>query len=99
MLHYGPENLKKSRLKKLVKSMKSISRKIFLSKFHFLQFQKWANINFCTGKKFKIAKNAISRKKFFDLFDFTIFFAWTFLIFWTYLEVLEDGLDEEVIVD
>merc|ERR1739847_89105 len=31
--------LKKSRAKKLVNSNKSISRKIFLTKFHFLQFQ------------------------------------------------------------
>ena len=34
-----------------------------------------------TGKKFKTAKNAISRNKIFDLFDFTSFFAWTFLNF------------------
>ena len=60
--HSEPENLKKSRPKKLVKSNKSISRKIFLTKFHFLQFQKWPKINFWTGKKFKTAKNAISRK-------------------------------------
>jgi len=32
--------------KKLVKSNKSISRKIFLTKFHFLQFQKWPKINY-----------------------------------------------------
>ena len=51
------------------------------TKFHFLQFQKWPEINFGTGKKFKNVKNAISRKKFFDLFDFTSFFAWTFLNF------------------
>ena len=31
-------------------------------------------------KKFKTAKNAISRKKF-DLFDFTSFLAWTFFNF------------------
>ena len=37
--------------------------KIFLAKFHFLQFQKWLKINFWTGKKFKTAKNVISRKK------------------------------------
>ena len=46
-LHSGPENLKESRPKKLVKSNKSISRKkIFLTKIHFLQFQKWPKINF-----------------------------------------------------
>ena len=29
-----------------------------------MQFQKWPKINFWTGKKFKTAKNAISRKNF-----------------------------------
>ena len=77
----GPENLKKYRPEKLVKSNKSISRK-FLTKFHFLQFQKWPKINFWTGKKFKTARNAILREKK-DLFDFTIFFARTFLNFLT----------------
>ena len=38
--------LKKSRPKKLVNSNKSISRKNFLTNFHFLQFQKWPKINF-----------------------------------------------------
>ena len=42
LTHSGPENLKKSRSKKLMKSNNSISRK----KLHFLQFQKWTNINF-----------------------------------------------------
>ena len=28
-----------------------------MTKFHFLQFQKWPKINFTTGKKFKTAKN------------------------------------------
>ena len=41
----GPETFKKSKPKKLVKSNKSISR-IFLTKFYFLQFQKWPKINF-----------------------------------------------------
>ena len=52
--HRGPE---KSRPKNLVKSNKSISqKKFFLTKFHFLRFQ----------KKFKTAKNAISHKKDYD---------------------------------
>ena len=56
----------------LVKSNKSIShKKFFLAKFHFLQFQKSI---FELGEKFKTAKNAISRKNFFDLFDSTSFF-------------------------
>ena len=50
----------KYRPKKLMKSNKLISR-IFFAKFHFLQ--NWPKINFWTGKKFKIAKNAISQKK------------------------------------
>ena len=29
------------------------------TKTHFLQFQKWQKINFCTRKKFKTTKNAI----------------------------------------
>ena len=37
--HSGPENFKKSRPKKLMKSNKSISQKK-LAKFHFLQFRK-----------------------------------------------------------
>ena len=44
-LHSGPENLKIPGQKKFVKSNKSISRKIHLTKFHFLQFQKWPKIN------------------------------------------------------
>ena len=34
-----------------------------MTKFHFLQFQKWSKINFWTGKKFKTARNAISRRR------------------------------------
>ena len=76
------QKIKNSRPKKLVKSIKSISRrKFFLTKFHFLQFQKWSKINLWTGKKFKTARNAISRKKK-DLFDFTSFFTRLFKIFW-----------------
>ena len=39
----------------------------------FLLFQKWSKINFWTGKKFKIAEYAISRKIFDLVFDFTAF--------------------------
>ena len=81
ILHSVPENLKKSRPKKLVKSNKSISRNFILTKFHFLQFQKWPKINFWTGKKFKTAENAISRKKFFDFFDFSSLFCLDFFKF------------------
>ena len=74
-----PENLKKSSPKKLLGSNKSISRKIFLTKFHFLQFEKWPKINFWTGKT---TKNAISWKKnFLFIWFHKCFFAWTFLNF------------------
>ena len=47
-----------------------------------MQFQKWPEINFWIGgKRFKTAKNAISRKKIFDLFDFTSFFRLVFFKF------------------
>ena len=59
-------------------NQKNQFKNFFFTKLHFLQFQKWPKMNFWTGKKFK---NAISRKKIFDLFDFTSFFAWTFLNF------------------
>ena len=49
--------------KKFVKSNKSISRIIFLTKFHFVRFQKWPKINFWTGKT--TSKNAISWKNIF----------------------------------
>ena len=70
-----------------MKSNKSISRKNFLIKFHFWQFQKWPKINFLTGKKFKTAKIQFHEKKIFfcNLFDFTTFFAWNFFIFLAHL--------------
>ena len=63
-LHNGP--------KKLVKSNKSISRNFVFDQIHFLQFQKWPKTNFWTGKKFKIAKNVISRKFFFKNLIFSL---------------------------
>ena len=57
-IHSGPENLKKSRPKKLMKSNKSISQKNF---GHLKNSQKW---NFWIVKKFKTARNAISWKNF-----------------------------------
>ena len=44
------QKFKKVQTKKLVKSNKSISRIIFLTKLHFLPFQKWPTINFWTGE-------------------------------------------------
>ena len=48
------------------------------------QKNSWNEINqlhIWTRKKFKTAKNAISREKFIDLFDFTSFFGMDFLKF------------------
>ena len=74
---------KKVQEKNLVKSNRSISRKNFLTKNPFFAISKMAKHQFFNwGEKFKIAKNLISRKFFFDLFDFmSFFFAWTFLNF------------------
>ena len=77
-VHSGARIFKKSRPKKTMKSNKRISWNFILTKFHFLQFQKWPNINFWTGEKFITAKNAISREFFFISW---LFFAWTFLNF------------------
>ena len=55
-------------------------KKFFLTKFHFLTFQKWPKINFWTGKKFKTAKNATSQ--FFIYLISWVFLPGLFLIFW-----------------
>ena len=57
----GPGNLKKYSPKKLLKSNKSIIQNFILTKFNFLQFQKWPKINFWTVKKLKTDINSISR--------------------------------------
>ena len=65
-----------------MKTNKSISRKIFFDHIPFFAISKMAKKNFLKWEKvFKTAKNVISRKTFFDLFDFTSFFAWTFFKF------------------
>ena len=62
--HRGPENLKKSMPKKLVKSNESISGNFFLTKFHFLQFQKYGQKTiFELEKSLKTVRHAILRKK------------------------------------
>ena len=55
----------------------------FISRFFFYQIPFFATskINFWTGKKFKTAKNAISRKKILIYLIWRVFFAWTFLNF------------------
>ena len=60
--------VKKVQTKKL---MKSNSRIIFLTKFHFCYFKNGQKSIFELGKT---TKNVISRKNFFDLFGFTSFF-------------------------
>ena len=74
-LHRGPENLKKSRPKNLWNQINQFHEFFFdqvpffaISKLAKNQFLDWENV-------FKIAKNAISRNFFFDLFDFTNFLA------------------------
>ena len=52
-VHSGPENLKKSRPKRLVKSSKSISWNISLTKFHSLPFKNGKISIFELGKSFK----------------------------------------------
>ena len=73
----GPEKLKNSRQKKLVKSNKSISR-MFLDHNPFFAISKMAKNQFV--KKFKTAKKATSRTKW-AIFDFTSFFCLEFFKF------------------
>ena len=71
--HSGPENLKKPGQKNSWNQINQF-HEFFLTKFHFLQLQNWPNINYWPGKKFKTAKNAISRKTIFDFIWFHEFF-------------------------
>ena len=74
----GPENYKKSWLKKLVKSNNSISRKMFLTKFHFFcNFKNGQKSIFEVGNSIKMQFHKVKK----ILFDFTSFFVWTFLKF------------------
>ena len=88
-VHSGPENLKKSRPKKGVKSNKSISRNLFFNILHenyvnfFGEIVFLVVLNFSQFKNyflaiFEIAKNGIWSKKCheIDMFDFTSFFFW-----------------------
>ena len=72
-----------SRPKKFVKSnINQFHEKKFLDQISFFAISKMAKKSiFELGKSLKQARNAISRKKFLDLFDFTSFFAQTFLNF------------------
>ena len=76
----------------LMKSNKSISRKI-LWNYIFCNFKNGQKCTyFWSGKKFKTAKNAISRKKiFFYLFDFASFLPGLFWIFWPTVSVCSNG--------
>ena len=66
----GPENFKKSRPKKFVKSNKSISRKNSI----FYNFKNGQKSIFELGKSLKVPKMQFHEKKI-DLYDFTSFFA------------------------
>ena len=46
-----------------------------MTKFHFWPFQKWPKISFWTRKKFKTAKNTISRKNFLIYLISRLFFC------------------------
>ena len=72
--HCGPENLKKSRPKKLVKSNKSISRNFF-DQIQFFAISKMAKNHFLNWEK--NPPEMQFHKKFLVIF----FFAWTFLNF------------------
>ena len=63
--HCGPENLKKSRPKKLVKSNKSISRKFFWPNSNFCNFKNDQKSIFELGKSLKLPKMQFQKKKFF----------------------------------
>ena len=81
-MHSGPETLKKSRQKKLVKSHKS---KFFFVKLHFWQIPSFSQFKNSFLAIFEIAKNGIWSKHFFVKLIYLIsrvFLAWTFLIFW-----------------
>ena len=56
MVHSGPENLKKSRPKKLVKSNKSIPRDFFWPKSIFCDFKNGQKSIFELGKSLKLPK-------------------------------------------
>ena len=64
----GQKIFKKSRPKKLVESNKSISRKKFFTKFHFLpfQFKNDQKSIFELGKSLKVSKMQFHEKNFFD---------------------------------
>ena len=69
---------RKIKKNKLVKSTKSISWNNFLTKFHFLQFQKRPKINFWTGKSLKLPKMQLHITIFFLFIWFQEFFYWIF---------------------
>ena len=79
-IHSGPEALKKSRPKKLVKSNKSISRKFFWPKSIFCNFKNGQKSIFELGKSLKLPKMQF-HENFFWFIWFHKFFAWTFLNF------------------
>ena len=54
------------------------------SKIHFLPFQKWQKVNFCTRKKFKNTKNAIFALSSGAKIDFLPFLKWQKVFFCTF---------------
>ena len=72
----GQKKLKKSRQKISWNQINQFHEKCF-DQIPFFLFQKWSKINFWTGKKFKTAKNAISRKKMISRVFFLDFFKFS----------------------
>ena len=62
--------LKKIQAKNSWNQINQFHEKKFFDQIPFLQFKKWPKINFSTGKKFKTAKNAISRNWFISFHEF-----------------------------
>ena len=63
MTKNGPENIKKSRPKKHMKSNKSISRNFFLTKFIFCNFKNSQKSIFELGKSLKLPEMQFHEKK------------------------------------
>ena len=82
ILHRGPENLKKSRPKK-IHELKEINfmKKFFWSNSIFYHFKIGQKSIFELRKSLKQPKMQFHEKKIFDVFDFMTFFARTFLNF------------------
>merc|ERR1719479_371252 len=87
-MHIGPENLKKSRPNKLLKSNKSISPKKIIDQIPFFAISKMAKNKILTWENCQ--KCNFMKKR--DLFDFTSFFSWTSLSFLACCAMVRSGI-------